>query len=283
MRIVICGAGRVGFYLGRYLSEHQHHVTLVDKNPKLIQKINERLEANAVQGCATDPNVLEQAGTMDADLFIAVTQSDEVNMVACEMADALFNVPKKIARIRNQAYLDPRWSGIFKQNNLAIDVAISPEVEVAKAISRSLRVPGAIDVIPLEEGRLKIVGVRMTATTPVVNTPLSHLTNLFPKLHMNVVGLVRGEKSWIPTARDILLENDEVYFVVAQEMLTEAMKAFGLALPTRGQMIILGGGNIGLRLAQEMAQMDTAIRLCIIEKNAERAAYIAQILETSPF
>lgn len=278
MRVVICGAGQVGFNLARYLSEHDNHVTVIDSSEELINRINDRLDVKAICGYASYPEVLQRAGAESADMIIAVTHSDEVNMVACEVAHALFNIPKKIARVRAQAYLHPQWSRLFDQSNLSIDAVISPEVEVAQAISRSLTVPGAFNIISLAEGKAKVVAVRCTPETPIINTPVSHINSLFPELDLTVIGIVRGDQNFIPLPTDVLHTGDEVYFAVEEALVPLAMKAFGYDSVDARRLVILGGGNIGFCLAQEIERNHPHVRAEIIERNQTRAEYISQRL-----
>lgn len=279
MRVIICGAGQVGFNLARYLSERNNHVTVIDSSADLINKLNDRLDVKAICGFASHPEVLESAGAASADMLIAVTYSDEVNMIACEIAHALFKVPTKISRIRNQDYLDPKWSRLFSKEHLSIDVVISPEIEVAKAISQSLSIPGAFDLISLANGRVNIVAVRCTQDTPVINTPISHVTSLYPNLDLTVIGIVREESNFLPQPQDILQVGDAVYFAVAQEQIPLAMNAFGIEYQAAHKLLILGGGNIGLSLAQEIELSHPGIHIEIIEKNPIRAETIASTLK----
>ena len=275
MRVIICGAGQVGFNLARYLSQHDNHVTVIDKSMELINQINDRLDVRAICGFASHPDILEKAEAGSAEMLIAVTQSDEVNIVACETAGSLFHVPKKVARIRAQAYLHPKWAHLYSPERLNIDLVISPEVEVARAISRSLTVPGAFDMISLSEGKIKIVGVRCTSDTLVNNTPIDLIANLSPHIDINVVGLIRGDQSFLPIDEDVLQIGDEVYFAVAEENIIEAMRMFGHEANESRRLLILGGGNIGLCLAQEIEKYHPNVRAEIIEKDAGRAEFIA--------
>jgi trk system potassium uptake protein TrkA len=210
MKVVICGAGQVGFNIAKALARERNDVVVVDKSEDLIRKISDSLDVQAITGFASYPDVLERAGAGDADMLIAVTYADEVNMVACQVAGALFNVPKKIARVRNQTYLDPVYADIFTSNNLGIDVVISPEVEVAQAVRRGLRVPGAFDVIPLAEGQAQAVGVRCNQDCPVVDTPLRQLTSLFPELNIVITLVVRNGKGFVPSPDDHLIAGDDI-------------------------------------------------------------------------
>ena len=146
MNIIICGAGRVGFTIAKLLSEQNHSITIIDQSSEDIQKINESLDVKAIVGKATSPSVLDKANTNDADMIIAVTRNDEINMLICQIAYSIFKVPKKIARIRSQDYLNPKFSKLYNKENLPIDVIISPELEIAKSIQRKLESPGALDL-----------------------------------------------------------------------------------------------------------------------------------------
>ena len=179
---------------------------VVDQSAELTKKIGNSLDIKAINGFASEPSVLEQAGAPDADMVIAVTQSDEVNMIACQIAHSLFDITTKIARVRKQGYLDPKWMNLYTRENMPIDVIISPEREVARAVSSRLQVPGTFDMISLVNDKVKLVGVRCDEGCPVVNTPLRQLTQLFPDLNVTIVGVARQEETFIPTADDQLLE-----------------------------------------------------------------------------
>ena len=278
MKVVILGAGQVGYNIARYLAIEDNDVTIVDKSPELLKKISDTLDVQPVVGYASHPDVLEKAGLQNADLLIAVTASDEVNMVACEIANSLFNVDKKIARIRNQSYLDQGWVNLFSPTHLAIDYVISPEVEVAKAINRSIRVLGAFDLISLVTGDLKIIGLRCTQQTQMLNTPLRFLPNLFPKLDFAVASIYRNGKLFVPAGNEKLLIGDEVYLLVHRDKLTQLVEEFSYSDNFGRKLVIMGGGSIGLTLAMEIEKAFENISLMIIEKNPERAEYVARQL-----
>jgi len=279
MDIIICGAGQVGFSLASYLADNDCNVTIIDNNAEMIEKVNERLDVKSIRGHASHPEVLAKAGAKNAEMIIAVTHSDEVNMVACEAAKALFDIPKKIARIRSQSYLHRDWENLFTPNNLNIDNVISPEREVASAISRSFNIPGAFDMIPLCNDKVKIIGIRIIAQTPIVNTPISHITGLYPELNITIIGLIRGDEKMIPHASEVLQEGDEVYYAVADEHVGLSVSAFGYESLDSSKILICGGGNIGLFLAQSIEKEHPTIKAQIIEKNRDRARFIAQKLK----
>ncbi len=278
MKVIVCGAGQVGFNIAHYLASENNDVTVIDQRPDLVRKITDTLDVQAVLGHASQPSVLEQAGAGDADMIIAVTHADEVNMVACQVAHSLFDVPTKIARVRSQSYLQPMWATLFSREHLPIDVIISPEIEVARAITRRLQVPGAIDVIPLAGDKVRLIGVRCDPDTPLINTPLRQLTVLFPDLNIVVIGIVRDGKPIVPTAEDQMLEGDEVYFVVDTQHVGRALSAFGREDQEARRIVVFGGGNIGLFLAQQIEAEHPNVTVKVIEANKERAEYVAKTL-----
>ena len=159
MNIIICGAGRVGFTIAKLLTEQNHSITVIDQSSEDIQKINEALDVKAIVGKATYPSILEKANATDADMIIAVTRNDEINMLICQIAYTVFKIPKKIARIRSQNYLDPKFSKLYNKENLPIDVIISPEIEIAKSIQRKLESPGALDNVPFADNKIKLLEI----------------------------------------------------------------------------------------------------------------------------
>lgn len=279
MKVIVCGAGQVGSSIARHLALENNDVTVVDQSPELIRRISDTLDVNGIVGHASLPDVLERAGLADADLIIAVTYSDEVNMVACQVAHSLFAAPTKIARIRQQGYLEPMWLNLFSRDHMPIDYIISPEMEVAKAITRRLRVPGAFEMIPLVDDKVKLLGVRCEDDCPLVHTPLRQLTQLFPDLNIVVVGLMRDNKAIVPTSDDQMIPGDEVYFVVDSDQVPRAMAAFGHEETEARRLLIFGGGNVGLFLAQEIEREHEWVKTKIIESNRDRAELIAGQLE----
>ena len=278
MKVIICGAGQVGFNIARYLAQESNSVTVIERSPELARRIADILDVQTVVGHAAHPDILEQAGAEDADMIIAVTYTDEVNMVACQVAHSLFEVPTKMARVRHQSYLQPIWSTLFSPAHMPIDVTFSPEIEVARAVTRRLQVPGAIDMIPLVDDKVKLVGVRCGEECPLVNTPIRQLAHLFPDLNIVIVGLMRDNQPIVPSANDQMLLGDEAYFVVDSEQLMRAMTAFGHEETEARRLLIFGGGNIGQFLAEEIEREHPWVNAKIIEKDPERAALVASRL-----
>jgi trk system potassium uptake protein TrkA len=275
VKVIICGAGQVGYSIARYLSTHDNDVTVIDQSEELITDVSATLDVRGITGFASHPDVLSRAGLSDADMIIAVTFADEVNMIACQIAHSLFNVPLKIARVRNKSYLNPDWSDLYKPDHLPIDLIISPELEVARAIGRGLEVPGAFEVIPFAEKTLQMVGIKCKAKAPILNTPLRLIENLFPDLDLRVLFIVRGDAGFVPTLTDELLENDEVYLLIPTEHLMHTVEAFGFSEQKSQRLLILGGGNVGFCLAEEVEVNYPSISLMLIENDKERAKFVA--------
>jgi trk system potassium uptake protein TrkA len=279
MKVIVCGAGQVGFNIARTLAQEEHDVTVIDQSDDLVRRIGETLDVQAMRGFASRPDVLQRAGAADADMLIAVTYADEVNMIACQVAHSLFNVPTKIARVREQAYLDPVWANLFSRDHMPIDVIISPEIEVARAIARRLNVPGSTDTIPLAQGRVQAIGVRLGEDCPVINTPLRQLTGIFPDLNIVVVAIIRDGRTIVPSADDGMLAGDEVYFVADAGHVARAMAAFGHEELAARRITIAGGGHVGFFLAQLVEREHVAVTAKLIERDRPRADEIAGLLD----
>lgn len=279
MRVIICGAGEVGYNIAAYLSREANDVTVIDIKPEMIARVNMDIDANGIVGSASSPEILNAAGASDADMIIAVTEHDEVNMVACQVAHSLFNVPKKIARIRDQVFRDPAWANLFSRAHMPIDVIISPEIEVAEAFETRLSIPGTTSVSPLAEGRLYLCGVICEDNCPLVNTPLKQLAALFPDMNAKILAIVRKGTGFIPTPNDQMLVNDEVFFVAEAPQLGRILSIFGHDEKKAQNIIIVGGGNIGLSLIQQIQKSQKNVNLKLIEKDTARAVYLSEILE----
>lgn len=278
MRIIVCGAGQVGTSIARHLANEDNHVTVIDNVPELINHISDTLDVKALVGHASHPTVLEEAGAHEADMLIAVTAYDEVNMVCCQVAHSLFNVPTKIARIRNQNYLKPVWKDLYRHDRLPIDVIISPEMEVARALNHRLHVPGAVDTIPFADGQIKVIAVRCTQECPILNLTLERIKREFKDIAVGIVGIVRDGVLLIPEEKERLQFGDQVYFVADTRHVSRAMAVFGYEEKEARRVIIVGGGNIGLFLARQIEQEDPDVRVKIIEVDQERADFIAERL-----
>ena len=281
MNIIVCGAGKVGYTISKQLSAQGHSITVIDQSSELIQKINDTLDVKGIVGRASFPSVLDKAGANEADMIIAVTRNDETNMVVCQIAYSIFNISKKIARIRSQEFLGSKWNKLYSKSNLPIDVIIMPELEVAKSLKRKLEAPGALDNVPFADDRIKVLEIAIDEKCPIVNTELQKLTKTYSKLNANVMGVVRNGKFVILKKQDKLIVGDKAYLVVKSDQLNKLLQIFGHEETKASKILIIGGGNIGFNLAKDLEETVEGIRIKIIEKNKERAELIASELNSS--
>ena len=281
MNIIICGAGRVGYTIAKLLSEQDHSITVIDQSSDDIQKINEDLDVKSIVGKATFPTVLEKANAEEADMIIAVTRSDEINMLICQIAFSVFKISKKIARIRSQEYLDTKFSKVYSIENLPIDVIISPEVEIAKSIQRKLEAPGALDNVPFANNKIRLLEIGVDDNCPIVDIKLEDITKKFSKLEANILGVIRNEKFIFLKKKDVLKKQDKAYVIINSSQMQLTLDAFGHNEKISNKFLIIGGGNIGFNLAKNLENTMDAARIKIVEKNKERAEHIANNLNNS--
>ena len=281
MNIIICGAGRVGFAIAKILTEQNHSITVIDQSSEDIQKINEALDVKAIVGKATSPIILENVNSKEADMIIAVTKNDETNMMICQIAYSLFKIPKKIARVRAQDYLNPKFSKLYNKENLPIDVIISPEIEIAKSIQRKLESPGALDNVPFADNKIKLLEILIEESCPILEIKLNELTKKFPKLNANILGVIRDEKFIFLKKNDVMKKNDKAYVIINSLQMKETLSAFGHDEKISNKILIIGGGNIGFNLAKNIEQSFEDARLKIIEKDKKRAEIIANELNNT--
>jgi len=263
MKIIILGAGKVGASIAEILSREEHDITLVDRDPKVLSALQDRLDIRVVTGHASSPEVLQRAGAEDVDMVLAVTDSDEVNMIACQVAHALFNTPTKIARVRSPAYLAHR--GLFCKESIPIDVIISPEQVVTEQIQRLIEHPGALQVIDFAGGKIRLVSLRAYDGGALVGHELRELEEHLPTVSTRVAAIYRLDRAIIPTGTA-----DDIRRVMQELRSTEEAGK---------RVIIAGAGNIGFRLAQLLEHGGFQVKL--IERDAERARAVSEQLEGS--
>ena len=278
MNIIICGAGRVGFTIAKLLSDQGHSITVIDQSSEDIQKINDSLDVKAIVGKATYPSILEKANAPETDMIIAVTRNDEINMLICQIAYSIFNIPKKIARIRSQDYLNPKFTRVYSKENLPIDVIISPEIEIAKSIQRKLEAPGALDSVPFTDNKIRLLEILIKKNCESINIKFNELTKKYPKLDANIIAINRDEKFFIPKKTDSVKESDKIYVIINSLQMGETLQAFGHNERISKKILIIGGGNIGFNLAKNIEETLDTVRVKIVEKSKERAEYLASQL-----
>ncbi|MDA9758830.1 Trk system potassium transporter TrkA [Candidatus Pelagibacter sp.] len=278
MNIIICGAGRVGFTIAKLLSEQGHSITVIDQSSEDIQKINDSLDVKAIVGKATYPSILEKANAAETDMIIAVTRNDEINMLICQIAFSIFNIQKKIARIRSQDYLNPRFTRVYNKENLPIDVIISPEIEISKSIQRKLEAPGALDSVPFADNKIRLLEIFIKEDCKSIGIKFNELTNKYPKLEANIIGINRDNKFFIPKKTDSVKKDDKIYVIINSSQMSETLEAFGHEEKISKKILIIGGGNIGFNLAKNIEETLETVRVKIVEKNKQRAEFLANQL-----
>ena len=280
MKSIVCGAGVVGKSIAESLSKEGLEVTVIDESGEAIKKVSNTLDVKTIVGAASSPSMLESAGARDCDIIIAVTKSDETNMIACQIGYSLFKIPTKIARIRQQDYLKGEWANLYNKENLPIDFIISPENEVAKAIYRRLHAPGAIDMLELADNRLKLIGLKCEEQCPMLNISIRELSEVYSSVLSNILLVIRQDKKFVVNSRSTLEKNDIVYFVVDNGHFHEAMKAFGHEETESQRVVIVGGGNIGFALSKRIEEEDKNVSTSLIEFDKNRSKFLASNLKS---
>ena len=260
MKVIICGAGQVGWQIARHLSGERNDVTVVDSNPDLVRRATDTLDVQGIAGFASYPDVLEKAGARDADMIIAATHSDEVNMVTCQVAHSVFAIPRKVARLRSQSYLTAIYSDLYRRDHMPIDVVISPEREVAEAAQQRLSAPAAFDTERFLQGDAQLLGLTIDDDCPIVNTPLRQLSDLFSTLRAVVVGVRREGTLFAPEPGDQLFAGDSCYVVVHHEDIRRTLEIFGKSLRKQERVVVIGGGNVGLAVASALEKNPFRLR-----------------------
>ena len=282
MKVIICGAGGVGTTLAQHLLKEKNDITIIDQSEENLREIKEHLDVNTYVGFGSQPGILDKAGAKNAEMLIAVTQSDEVNMIACEVANSQFNIPLKVARIRDQHYLDPNYKSLFSKNQISVDLIISPETEVAEAIRRRLIAPGAFEIIPFSEKKIVLLGIKIENNCiHLINKQLSKIQENLNDLKMNFLVIFRKEKIIVPNENEKIKKGDSVYVIADTNDLHKVMVFFGHKETKANSVIIVGGGNIGVSLAKKLEETKFGANTKLIELNKERAEKISLSLNNT--
>ena len=274
MRIIILGAGQVGRTAAYHLSrEEANDVTVVDTNEEILRDLQDRLDIRTVNGNAANPRILEAAGIAGTDILVALTSSDEVNMLACHIAWTLYRTPKKIARVRAAAYTER--DRLFGENAVAVDVWISPEQLVTEYVARLIRYPGALQVLDFADGRVRLVGIRAEQGGPLVGQALRTLREHIPAADARVAAIYRAGRSIQPEGTTVVEDGDEVFFLAARKDIRVVMKEMRKVEAPARRVVIAGGGNIGFRLASELEDKN---QVKLIERDSRRARRVSELL-----
>lgn len=281
MKIIVGGAGNVGRSIVAYLSRGNNDIVVIDNDEKNLNEMGREWDILPVLGSVSNPDILQKAEAANAGLLIAATDSDEVNMIACQAAHSLFGIPRKIARISNRGYLKAAWGGLFGDDNIPVDLAVSPEFEIAAAIKRVLQYPGMSGVFPLVNKKILLLSFRCPKKCPLLLIPLNHLKRAEPDLHISVVNIVRGNRNLIPGAEDTFHIGDEISLLVAVDEVENVIHSFGLERKENESVVIFGGGQITRYLAESIEEDDNIISCRIIDEDAKSAALLAQQLSNT--
>lgn len=275
MRIIIIGAGVVGYTIAKKLSGEAQDVVVIEKDERRIKEVKETLDVKVIHGSGSSPKILREAGIEHADMVIAVTDSDEVNMVACLIAGTQSRVPKKIARIRDPEYIG--YTRIFEKDYLDLDFNINPGKVAADRILRIVDVPGAVDVVEFAEGKVKLLGFRLSVTSGVVGKRLKDLKDLHPDHKVIIVAIYRGGDTIIPKGSTTLQPGDLVFVVTIPSEIPNLLRLLGREEMVGNRMMIVGGGGIGFYLAQRLEERDFLVK--VIERDEKRCGFIAEGLK----
>ncbi|WMS86004.1 Trk system potassium transporter TrkA [Pleionea litopenaei] len=274
MKIIILGAGQVGGTLAVNLAGEDNDITVVDTNAKRLRELQDHLDLRTIVGSGSFPHILRQAGAEDADMLIAVTNSDEINMIACQVAFSLFHTPRKIARVRSTSYLNE--PDLFQSDAVPVDVVISPEELVVKSIYRLIENPGALQVMDFAEGKVRLVAVKAYYGGPLVGNALSALKEHMPTIDTRVAAIFRQGQAIMPTGGTVIEADDEVFFLAAKNHIRSVMGELQRLEKPYRRIMIAGGGNIGLGLAK---LLEKEYQVKLIEHNARRAQVISEELD----
>ncbi|MDI6796077.1 MAG: Trk system potassium transporter TrkA [Desulfatibacillaceae bacterium] len=275
MKIIIVGAGEVGFHIAGRLAAENKDVVVIDPKPEALRRVLDQLDVQVLEGSGSSPAVLEEAGVKSAEILLAVTDSDEINLTSCLFADILSPATRKLARIRDMDYSELAQS--LQKERPHIDAVINPDKEMVRTIDRLLSVPGALDVAEFADGRVKLAGIRVEPLSPLAGVRLSNIARVAGTRKILVAAIVRGEELIIPTGRDTILAGDVVYLAEEADQLIEAISVFGITREKVRRAMIVGGGRSGMALAELL--VSKGVHTKIIEKNPAKAAKIAACLE----
>ena len=274
MKIIILGAGQVGASVAANLVNEDNDITLVDNNPATLQLISERYDLRTITGIASHPSVLAKAGAKDADMILAVTNSDEVNMIACQVAYTLFHTPMKIARIREAEYLTS--TALFAQEALPIDVLISPEKLVTEYIKKLIENPGALQVLDFANGQAQMVALKASYSGMLVGHSLRHLRKKLPNIEYKVGIIFRNNQAIIPVAETVIEADDEIFFISSKKSIRLLLQVIRFKEKPLKSIMIAGGGNIGLKLA---GLLEDNYKVKLLELDREKARFASESLK----
>ena len=277
MKIIVCGAGQIGRSIVSYLVKGNNDITVIDDDGRSLDEISKEFDILPVLGKPSHPDVLERAGAKECDMILAVTDNDEMNMIVCQLAYSLFNVPKKIASVNSGTFLDPLWGMLYNDNHLPIDLLISPDIDIAAQILKILQYPGCAGILPVFDGDYQIMTLNINEACPLVNIPLVQLLRQ-EDMDIGFVNIIRDNGSFVPDMYDTLLVGDQVNVLVKSDFVYNTISAFGLEKPSNERLVIFGGNEIAEYLGEEIEHDDSVVSCRLIEEDLDKAREFARKL-----
>ena len=275
MKIIIGGAGNVGRSIVDYLSQANNDIIVVDTNKQKLDNIQKEFDIQTMQGSISHPSIQEKIGAKDADILIAVTDNDEVNLVACQVAYTLFQVPKKIARVESEYFLNPLWNTLYSDKNLPVDLVISPDIEIAKYILNLLEIPGTTAVFPLIDNKLYLIGIKCSKSCPLLNTEVKEIKKYY---NSPVIHIIREDKFFFARPNETIHTDDEIFILVEKDKIFDSLHDFGITTKPTENLVIFGGNAISYYIANILEKDDTIANCKIIEDDIDIAQDLAENL-----
>lgn len=278
MKIIVCGASQVGKSIVSYLVKGNNDIIVVDDNQRNLDDLAKEYDILPLYGKPSHPDVLERAGAKNCDMILAVTENDETNMVTCQLAYTLFNIPKKIASVNSQTFTDPVWGMLYNDNHLPIDLLISPDIDIAEQILKILQYPGCSGILPVFDKKYYILSFNIQETCPLINIPLVEIGRNDENLNIGFVNIVRNNISFLPDMYDELKPNDQVNIFVKSDEIYNAISAFGAEKPANERIVIFGGNSISEYIGNKIENDPTITSCRLVEENLEKAKVLARNL-----
>ncbi len=277
MKIIVCGAGQIGKSAVSYLVKGNNDIIVIDDNQCNLDDVSKEFDVLPVLGKPSHPDVLERAGAQDCDMILALTESDEVNMIICQLAYTLFAIPKKIASVNSETFTDPLWGMLYNDNHVPVDLLISPNIDIAEQILKILQYPGSCGILPVFNEKYYILTLNINENCPLLNIPLVQLSRQ-EGLNIGFINIIRNNISFLPDMYDVIQNNDQINILVEAEKVYNAISAFGLEKPANERLVIFGGNEISEYMGSKIEDDDTVISSRLVEENLDKARALARKL-----
>ena len=277
MKIIVCGATHVGKSAVSYLVKGNNDIIVIDDNPRNLDDVSKEFDVLPVLGKPSHPDILERAGAKDCDMILALTESDEVNMIICQLAYTLFGIPKKIASVNSETFTDPLWGMLYNDNHVPVDLLISPNIDIAEQILKILQYPGCAGILPVFDGKYSIVTMNINENCPLLNIPLIELSRQ-DDFRIGFINIIRDNISFLPDMYDTIQNNDQINILVESDKVYNAISIFGLEKPANERLVIFGGNEISEYMGNKIEDDDNIISSRLVEEDLDKARLLARKL-----